>query len=399
MKRAFGMLAAAAAAMALAAGCAHFSPRPAEGTRGHLVIIGGGLRDENAAVYGRMAALAGDSPSVAIVPTATGVPEETGPAYVEVFESYLGPGRAEIIPIPYTLSENAKDPAVAARIAAHDLVFFTGGDQARIIAAFLPGGERTVGYDACWEVLNRGGVVAGTSAGAAMMSDPSLRWGTSAEALLVGVTEAQDIGIGLNQGMGFFPYGISGQHFLLRGRMGRMVAALEHAGRERGFGVADDRAIHVDLSTGRIEVIGDRGLLLVDISGARRDGLLREGVRLSLLNDGDVVDGPTGAVTVPAHRQPYPADAVGLTVLLEREDAWAPYAIAELMEELAAHPATQAVAHDPNFEIRLSRDARTRFFASEGAITAIDVRLDIVPKDGADAARAELLARAAAEQP
>mgnify|MGYP005849874109 CR=1 FL=1 len=387
------------AAALLAAGCA-LHTKGAAGTpgkpggapaSGHLVIIGGSL-GENEQIYARMIKHAGDAPAVGIVPTASGDPADSAAYYTEAFDSRIGAPSTRLIDIPFDKPGNALDPAIAADIEACSLLFFTGGDQSRILAAFRPEGGTTPAMEAARAVLASGGTIAGSSAGAAMMSDPMLRWGTSAEALLVGVTESPDRGVGIGPGMGFFKHGLAGQHFIRRGRLGRMIAALEHTGVARGYGIADSRAIDVDLATGRIEVLGDRGILLVDNSAAEKDGLERRNIRLSLLNDGDVVDGNTGAVTPASTMKPVPDEIMGLTMLIEAEDAWSRDVFADLIEKLAYQPATQAVAHDEHFELRLSRDERTRFLEREGGVvTGIDVRLDIVPKAGADAARARLL--------
>ena len=323
-------LVVAASAAALMSSCAATASTPER--TGRLVIIGGSLGD-NEAIYDRMIEYAGTEPSIGILPTASGVPEESGPYYVEAFDDRIGAEVTELIDIPYNQPENAKSIEIAAAMGEKTMLFFTGGDQSRITAAFLPDDAATPAYDACWDVLAAGGTIAGTSAGAAMMSDPMLRWGPSDEALLIGMPDVPDRGVGVGRGMGFFPYGLTGQHFLRRGRAGRMIAALEYASVPRGFGIADSRAIDVDLATGQIEAIGgERAVLMIDVSDATKDGLARENIRLSLLNDGDLVDGQTGEVTPSPRMTPVPEDIVGLTVLIEEPDAWDRDVFAKVME-------------------------------------------------------------------
>lgn len=352
-------------------------------SRGHLVIIGGGLDPGNAAIYNRILERAPEGATVGVLPTASGVPERSGKAYVEDFERYGGPGRAEMIFITTSTAQRANDPEWVARIARHKILFFTGGDQSRITRVFRPEGGTTLAHKEMQRILAEGGVIAGSSAGAAMMSDPMIRGGSSPRALRHGVALGDDDpGVGVGVGMGFFPYGITGQHFLRRGRMGRMVVALEHTGHARGFGVDNNSAMSVDLATGRIETLGDRGLLVVDLAGAEKLGLRRENLRLSLLNDRDVVDGETGAV-VPAEgrRAIWPDDAApdeGPATLL---DPWGRDVIARGIEQLARRRAVMLEGDD--FMLTLSRDAQTRLWTPDGAtapVTAAQVRCDIEPR-------------------
>ena len=106
-------------------------------------------------------------------------------------------------------------------------VYFTGGDQAKILAALAPGGVRDPALTAIRAALDAGGLLAGSSAGAAMMSQPMILGGTSLEALVHGVTEnPKEPGLLIGTGLGFFPFGMVDQHFIKRGRLGRLVVAM-----------------------------------------------------------------------------------------------------------------------------------------------------------------------------
>ena len=76
-----------------------------------------------------------------------------------------------------------------ARVAAFGSVYFTGGDQAKIVAALAPGGGETPLLAAIRAAQAAGGLVAGSSAGAAMMSQPMILGGTSIESVVHGVTD------------------------------------------------------------------------------------------------------------------------------------------------------------------------------------------------------------------
>lgn len=362
-------------------------PLPAQAPhKGHLVIAGGGVKRENGEIYQRILRLNGDG-VLGIVPTASGVPEEVGPEYVADFDFYGSTGRSAVIPITKDDAPKAFDEGVVATIRVRSGLFFTGGDQNRIINVFRPEAGDSPAYQACLDILGRGGVIAGSSAGAAMMSDPMLRWGNSAEALTMGVSAEEDRGVGIGRGMGFFPFGLTDQHFLTRGRLGRLIAALEQTDTPFGFGVNDNHAIVVDLESGRIEAIGGpNALLFVDMREATRNGLQRSGIRLSLLGSGDIMNGRTGEVYPGSGKTPLRPLLMGRETLRDEADVWADDVIANMLRALALEPATEVRGHDANLTLIITEDERTRMWGNTSerdfGITVINARLDIVAKGG-----------------
>jgi len=379
-------------------GSTNARPVPANGS---VVVIGGALDRENGEVYQRILRLSRGGQPIGVVPTASGSPETSGPEYVGDFVYHGGAGRGTLINITKDDAPKAFDAATVQQLGATGGLFFTGGDQSRIVSVFRPASGDTPAYDAALQLLASGGVISGSSAGAAMMSDPMLRWGTSAEALMTGSSEEEDKGVGVGRGMGLFPYGLTDQHFLARGRYGRLIAALEATGERLGFGVDENRAFYADLRSGRIEAIGGPdAVLVIDMAQSRRTGLARRGIRVSLLAEGDVVDGNTGVVYPAGGKTPMAPWPSGKQTLDDVENAWASRALPKSIRELALHPAVAVRAFDENFEITLTEDADTRFWhdgrANDFALTAINVRLDIVPKPGSPAEAADAAAAAAA---
>ncbi len=231
---------------------------------GHLVIVGGALDVEHAAIYHALLDRIGPTGTLGILPTASGVPEESGPGTVEDFKRYAKPTQTiTLLDIRDGEVAKASDSAWADRITDCEGLWFTGGVQSRIVDTFRPAGQPdSPAYEAMLAVLRKGGVIGGTSAGAAMMSDPMILWGNSHEALLVGVVnDAGDFGVGVGKGMGFFPYGIVDQHFFRRARLGRLLAACEHTGVPMGFGIEENCALVVDLANDTAQVIGSKGVL------------------------------------------------------------------------------------------------------------------------------------------
>lgn len=409
MKRtgfASGVLAAAMAAVLTGcAGAQKEEPVMPPGA-GHLVIAGGAVKEDNAAIFGRMVTLAGADGQIGVLPTASGVPLESGPGAVGDFEKHGAPGRAAVIDITTTNAAEAANPEKAKEIESKKAIWFTGGDQSRIIAAFRPDSGDTVGYQALKAVLAGGGAIGGSSAGAAMMSDPCIRWGNSTDALLIGASEAEDAGVGIGRGMGFFPYGITDQHFLRRGRLGRLIVALDHTKTKYGFGVEENSAMAVDLATHTIEAVGPRALVFVDMSEATRTDMGLSDIRVSLLGDGDVVNGATGEVTPASSKLPvvvtrsvaeidkYRSDATKKDGDKLQFDIWESQVVVDRLRELAVGGSRKVTASDGNFDILFVRDEETAFFSStpmaagdpdlrEKNFTAVRVLMYIVPRPSA----------------
>ncbi|HKK94278.1 MAG TPA: cyanophycinase [Longimicrobiales bacterium] len=283
------------------------------GTPGRLVIVGGGLDSDTESVYRAvLEAREGDGP-FCVMPTASGVPERSMNSSIERFREYgaeFGQDSLEVTGIWITTEnmEAASDPAVVDSIAACSGYWFVGGVQDRIVQTFRPAEGDTPAYDALMRRWNEGAVVAGSSAGAAMMSSRSIGGGSPAEALEVGVArdvdgdwEPDGDGVWVLPGMDFVPWAILGQHHLARGRWGRLVVATMVEQDELGIGIDENTALVVDHGPdGPVgEVVGASSVLVVDVSDAEVDADARtaEGIRLELLGAGDRIDLSTGEVT------------------------------------------------------------------------------------------------------
>lgn len=165
-------------------------------------------------------------------------------------------------------------------------VFFSGGDQLRISSTL---GDTPVARRVT-EILAGGGVVAGTSAGAAAMSDTMLVKGTSAESHRIG-------DLHMAPGLGLVRDVIIDQHFAERGRIGRLLGAVAQNPRELGVGIDEDTAIVVRGS--RFEVLGSGGVYVVDGAGVTHSNIAEAAphralsmfdVRLHVLGAGDTFD-------------------------------------------------------------------------------------------------------------
>ncbi|MGF1544102.1 MAG: cyanophycinase [Parvularculaceae bacterium] len=263
------------------------SPPAPDGVR-RLAIIGGRLEDDNRAVYREMRRLSGGR--ILVFPTASSEPEEVGEETRAAFATH-----GFKVDLENLTAENAEtaafDPAVVERVKAYGSVYFTGGDQSKIVDALVRNGEETPVLKALRDISANGGLLAGSSAGAAIMSSTMLLGGTSFEAMVHGVTEDPETpGLLVGSGLGFFPHGMVDQHFIKRGRLARLVVAMAHAKQKRGFGVDENTALIVEGD--RVRVTGEYGVLYIDLRRAEIDieGGRVNDIRLSYLDDGDGLD-------------------------------------------------------------------------------------------------------------
>ncbi|AFZ66831.1 cyanophycinase [Deinococcus peraridilitoris] len=165
-------------------------------------------------------------------------------------------------------------------------VFFSGGDQLRITSQI---GDTPV--ESCIrEILEKGGVIAGTSAGASAMCETMLVKGTSEESHHIG-------DLRMAPGLGLIRDVIIDQHFAERGRIGRLLGAVAQNPRVLGIGIDEDTAIVVEgeqlrvVGSGAVYVADASGVTSSNIAEARRDAPLSlHDVKLHLLSAGNGFD-------------------------------------------------------------------------------------------------------------
>ena len=395
------MLKTLCCALALAgtlAGGAAVAAAPAELPRGSLVIIGGGLQADNAEVWQKIVALAGGKGArIAVLPTAAGNPEREGQLTVANLNRHGA--QAFVVPLAPRLPgrdvrKDADDPALARALVDAGGVFFTGGDQARITAALRhPDGSNTAVLDALWKLYRRGGVIAGTSAGAAIMSS-TMFYDPPAEVLPVlknGVVDGKDVAPGL----GFIGDDVFvDQHLLVRGRFARMLPAMLAKHYVLGLGIDENTAAVI--GPGRdVTMIGYRGAIVLDLAQASSDktqpGFNLANARISYLDSGDRFNlatrtfypGPGKArinEAVPEHRPPiFYTDILGNTTVVN------------LLEKLVDSDQQRAVGvafgapgspmAERGFEFTFTRMPDSGEFATnrEDAFSIYRIRMDVRP--------------------
>ena len=231
---------------------------PEETTGGPLLLIGGAeqMQAPSDTILARFVELAGGrSGHIVVIATASSEPQQREVEYQRVF-TRLGAGR--VTPLRLDDREHASGPEAAAAIMTATGVFFTGGDQLRITTTL--GGSRV--DSVLHSRVAEGMVVAGTSAGAAMMSGTMIIGGTDPTVSTNAVRTAP--------GLEFLRGVLIDMHFASRGRLNRLLSAVAMYPHELGLGIDEDTAI---LVTGdKFEVLGAGSVTVIDAGPAARIG-------------------------------------------------------------------------------------------------------------------------------
>jgi cyanophycinase len=189
------------------------------------------------------------SPCIGVVTTASADAEAAFRTYREAFAP-LGMA-AQALDLAHR--GQADLPEYAQALSAMAGVFFSGGDQLRITSTL--GGTRF--HRALLAQREQGLVIAGTSAGASMMSD----------VMIVGGADEREPArntVRLAAGMGFWPGSVIDQHFSQRGRIGRLLAALAQNPEILAIGIDEDTAIELQARPPTFTVVGTNTVTVLD---------------------------------------------------------------------------------------------------------------------------------------
>ncbi len=222
-------------------------------TKGHLVIIGGG--DKPPSVIEKFISLAGgNNAGIIVIPNASSVPVESAEYQVDQFKSF---GAANVQPI-YFNRVTANDDSIVNKLKNASGVYFCGGDQSLLTADLLG----TQLLERIREIYQAGGVVGGTSAGAAVMSHVMI---TGNELVNKDSSEAFNMiekgNIENTEGFGFVTKAVIDQHFIKRKRNNRLInVILEHPDL-LGIGIDESTAILVNPDD-TFEVLGESQVII-----------------------------------------------------------------------------------------------------------------------------------------
>jgi len=234
---------------------------------GWLVIYGGGEVPE---APERFVALAGgDRARIVVIPTAAGFDEYDDEFRNNYFGAFRKHGATDIRLLHTYDRALADTDAFAAPIDEATGVWITGGRQGRLAAVY--GGTRT--EEALHRLLNRGGVIAGGSAGASIQGSYLVRGDVRGSLIVSG---------GCEKGFGFLPDTAIDQHLLERNRQFDLVDVVRHHPELLGIGLDADAMIVVH--KGELEVAGAGVVAIYDPE------LVAENGRFYFLQRGDRFD-------------------------------------------------------------------------------------------------------------
>jgi cyanophycinase len=222
------------------------------GVRGALVIVGGGEQPD--AINAKFIELAGGKEArIVVIPTASNSADDdaaNADRSEKLTELWKSHGAAEVQVLHTRSKEKANDETFVEPLKKATGVWFGGGDQTKIADAYLGTAvEREI-----QAVLARGGVVGGTSAGAAIQSKVMIAGGQ---------TEPR-----MATGFDLLPGSIIDQHFLARQRRDRSVVAVTM--HPECFGLGIDEGTAVIVRGRRLEVLGKSTATVILAASAGR---------------------------------------------------------------------------------------------------------------------------------
>ena len=252
--------------------------------KGHLLIIGGGSRPPEA--LKEFVALSNNGP-ILVITSASGVPYESGPSMIGQFMK-AGAKDAQWLHVDSPEMGNAD--STVQKIESATAIFFTGGVQERLMQRV--GGTRSEA--AIKKLYNkRGGIIGGTSAGAAVMSKVMI---TGNELINKDTTDAfiaiQAKNIETKKGFGFLDQVIIDQHFVVRKRHNRLISLVLENPKLVGIGIDEDTAILI-YPNNKFRVYGKGSVIVYDARKAKsiqvnKSGLLGgRKIKMDILVEGD----------------------------------------------------------------------------------------------------------------
>jgi cyanophycinase len=255
--------------------------------KGHLVIIGGG--DKPYYIMQKIVDYAGGPNSkIIVMPNASSDPKGSADYNVEEFKNL---GCTNVDYIMFSRADADKDSLVEILSGATG-IFFSGGDQAFLTRDML--GTKLL--NKVYEIYNNGGVISGTSAGAAVMSKLMI---TGNELINKDSTDIfisiQKNNVEVKEGFGFIKTAFIDQHFIKRKRLNRSISIVLENPELLGIGIDESTCIIVNPDE-TFEVLGENQVIVFDASDCseikldKNGNLGAENLQMHILLSGDKFD-------------------------------------------------------------------------------------------------------------
>lgn len=216
--------------------------------KGSLLIIGGNVQS-TASIWNKFTELAGGKDSAVVVVITAGAGDSAATDQRDVDEVKKQTGIKRVTMLHARTLEEANSEKFIAPLKRATGVYFVGGRQWHIADAYL----NTLTQQAFFDVLNRGGVIAGSSAGATIQGSFLWRGDTRGAQVLIGDH---------TQGLGFLKNSVIDQHLLKRNREFDMVDFIRQSPTLIGIGLDEATAILVQRDT--LEVLGKSYIAIYD---------------------------------------------------------------------------------------------------------------------------------------
>ena len=258
----------------------------AERPKGRLLIVGGHEdKEDDKIILKELARLVGGGKLV-VTTLASASPDES----IDMYEGVLrNLGVKHLYHLKIEERADAESVKAMKILEGATAVYFTGGDQLKITSLI---GDTPV-YSRIFEIFIEGGTIAGTSAGASVMSETMIVGGGAN-----GGSHRIGASLRLAPGLGFAKDMVIDQHFAERGRMGRLLGIVAQNPRIIGIGIDEDTAIEVQphrgfrvLGSGGVYVVDGRNVTYTNIAEEAHDRTLSVfGVTVHQLSQGDTFD-------------------------------------------------------------------------------------------------------------
>lgn len=248
---------------------------PAQGT---LLIIGGGASDIFYAKF--MELIGGADAPIVVIPTAMTSDSLTAEQLESFQNSFTEKGFKQLSVLHTRDRKEANNPEFVEALKSAKGIWFSGGRQWRHADSYLG----TLTHKAFFELLDRGGVIAGSSAGATIQGSYLARGDTRKNTIMMGDHE---------EGLAFISNVAIDQHLFARNRQFDMFEILENRPELLGIGLDEDTGIIVEGD--QFTVYGNSYVAIYDGTrwSAERDSIvtLPKGSRdFYLLRQGDRYD-------------------------------------------------------------------------------------------------------------
>ncbi len=218
-----------------------------------LLVVGGGTRPPEATKK-FVDWSGGASARILAITWASGVPEES---FEALRKNFTEAGAGTVVHASVRPLDTAKRTQFIEQLSSATGVFFSGGDQNRIMDVLAD--EELLKL--IREKYAKGAPFGGTSAGAAVISDPMMT-GEADLKILNGKK------VGVRKGLGLVHNVMFDQHFLVRQRHNRLFGFVIENPKFLGIGIDEDNAVLIT-DNRRLEVAGPTQVMFVDGKNGR----------------------------------------------------------------------------------------------------------------------------------